>query len=208
MSGPSPTPTPQLYTADDVQTLLAGDFGARGIAATVEVGEWDPELHRGEPRVIVDFGDGELGETAAHDSPGAIWPVAGSTDVARAILDDAQRFVLWIHAPPVGSGEGGAAAGRRATDQLLRQTARAIRRAMAAPFREKARLTWPRKDDPELVGYPGFVRGTLCRVDILLVSPVLDDALATGVVTAAELDASVVIDGNASTPEVITETVS
>lgn len=210
MSSPAPAPTPQFYTPDDVKAVLDADFGARGISAVVEVGEWDPEAARGEPRVIIDYGDGEIGEPVANlDGPGALTtvPGGGSTDVARAILDDGQRFILWIHASAATSAEGAAAAGRRATDQLMRQTMRAIRRNMAAPFREKARLRWPDTGDPMVAAYPGYVRGTLARVEVLLASSIADDAFATGIATVSELDASVIIDGTASTPEVITENV-
>lgn len=202
----APSPTPQLYTPDDLSAAIVSDFKARAIAIVVEVGEWNPELHRGAPRIVIDFGDGDIGEPAAqHYTPGAWWPVTGTTKVARVLLDDAQRFVLWIHAPAVSTPEGEAAAARRATDQLLRQTMRAIRRNMASPFRVAAKVRWPTKDDPATRDYPGFVRGSLCRVEILLASPILDDAFAVGTVTGVQFSDQVILGGVAAPPETSSE---
>jgi hypothetical protein len=199
--------TPQLYTPDDVAALLVTDFAARGINAVVEVGEWSPEKNRGAPRVVIGYGHGRVGEPAGHTEPGAWLQVAGGTDVARALLDDAQRLTLLVHAPAVGSGESAAAGARRATDQLLRQTFRAIRRAMAAPFREPADVDWPKKDDPRFTEYPGYVYGSVADVELVIASPVLDDALATGTITSAASEGTVIIDGVESSPDTITETV-
>lgn len=201
--------TQQLYTPDDLVAALVADFQARQISAVVEVGEWSPEVRRGEPRVIIDFGDGEIGEPVANlDGPGAVSTVPGSTtSVARQLLDDEQLFILWIHAPGVGSGEGAGVAGRRATDLLKRQTMAAIRRNQAAPFRKRARVTWPSKDDPQVAAYPAFVRGTLARVEVALPSAILDDALDTGTTVEADFTDQVVIDGTPSPGESSSETI-
>ncbi len=195
--------TAQLYTPDDLQALLEADFAARQIEAVVEVGQWDPQASPGEPRVIIGYGDGEMGEPGGHYQPGAMWAPPGTTgEVARAVLDDAQRLTLLIHAPAVGSAEGAARGARRATDGLLRATMAAIRRALGGPFREQAKVRWPKKDDDRFVDYPGFTYGSVAEVEIVLPSPVLDDAYQTINVTQA--GATVQFDypdGSSTNPE-------
>lgn len=192
----------QFYTADDISAAVAADFSSHGIAASVEVNEWAPEKHPGEPRVIIDFGDGTIGEPSGHYQPGLQWTVPGTTDVARALLDDAQGFILWIHAPGVGSSEGAAAAARRATDQLMRQTMRAIRRALSAPFVQQARVRWPAAPATDEGSYPAWVKGSLARVEIVLTSPILDDAFTVINVTEAGTATSFAFpDGSTTPPE-------
>lgn len=193
--------TPQLYTIDDLAEVLRKDFAEHGINAVVEVNEWDPEVHRGVARVLLGLGDGKVGEPIAHHAqPGPLWPVAGTgndgtlPDVARALLDDAQRFTALVHDPGSGSGESVASGARRATDQLKRATFAAIRRRLAAPFREPALVKWP-KPSQTTDGYPVFTYGSVCTFEIVIGSPILDDAMYQRTVGAAIVQSSIVIDG-------------
>ncbi len=168
--------TPQLRTAYDLQDVLRADFLDHRLAVAVEVGEWDPELLRGQARVMIKLGKGGVGEPSGHYQPGAWWPVRGSTtQIARPMLDLGQHYVLRIHAPAPSSGSdaNSARGANEATDQLLRQTLAAIRRRLSAPFREVASVDWPEK----IEGYPAFVHGSLAVVDIMIPSPILDDAV-------------------------------
>jgi hypothetical protein len=206
------TATPQFYTADDVRALLVDDFAARGINAAVEINEWDPEAQRGEPRVVISYDRGEITEPAGHYQPGAIWSnPGGSTDLSRALLDVGQGFILRIHSPSMtGSSEPAADGARRATDQLVRQTLRALRRSLASPFRRAGSLEWPTKDDDDVKGYQGFVYGSLCRVRIEFAAPVLDDAVAyQAPVTemGVELDVSFDLGVTFNQSDTFTETV-
>lgn len=208
MTTPLPALTAQFYTADDVAAALLADFGARGVSAVVEVGEWDPELRRGEPRVIIGYGRSRVGEPAGHYQPGAVWavPVPGQPGqsqpglVARAFLDDSQRFTFLIHAPGVGSAEGAATAARRATDQLKRATFAALRRVLASPFREPADVDWPKKDDPRFRDYEGFVYGSICTFELTLASPILDDSKIVGTAASMTGTASAAFPDGTTTP--------
>jgi hypothetical protein len=193
--------TPQFYTPDDVSSLLAADFTARGINAAVEVGEWDPEQQRGEPRVIVGYGKGRVGEPAGHYQPGAYWIPPGTTgEVARAMLDDAQTFVFTVHAPAVGTTEGAATGARRATDQLKRATFAALRRMMQGPFREAANVDWPKPPAPsDAGGYQGWTYGSVCTFELVLASPILDDAEGVIGVASVSTDSSFLYPDNTST---------
>lgn len=195
----SQTATPQFYTPDDVQAAVAADFAYRGIDAVVEVGDWSPEAGRGEPRVWIDYLDGELLEPAGHYMPGPQLSPPGTTkQIAAPILDDAQVFSISIHAPPTGADEAAAASSRRATDGLLRATFAALRRALGSPFRRPVRVRWPRQID----GYEGFVRGSLAVCEVVLASPILDDAFALLTVTSAGTDVEFQYpDGTTTPPE-------
>jgi hypothetical protein len=197
------TPSPQFYTPDDVKAILLADFSTRQIAAVVEVGEWDPEIGRGAPRVLVGYGKGKVGEPGGHYQPGAMWsPPGTSGEVARAMLDDAQRVTFLVHAPAASSAEGNAAAARRATDQLFRATLAALSRAIGGPFREPAEVSWPGKDDERFKDYEAFVFGSIVEFDLVLASPILDDPFL--VINVTEATATMQIeypDGTLTTPE-------
>lgn len=196
--------TPQLYTIDDLERILREDFAARGISAAVEVNEWDPEIHRGEPRVLLGLGDETIGEPVAHLlGPGPLWPISGTTDVARSLLDDAQRYTVLVHDPGKGSGESVASGARRATDQLKRATFAAIRRHLAGPFRVPVTVRWP-KPAKLKEGYPAFTYGSVCEFEVTIGSPILDDFLHTGTVASAQTSSSYLIDGISTPPETST----
>ena len=205
MTAPAPAPTPQLYTPDDLAALLSADFSARGIPATVEVGEWDPELHRGEPRVIIGYGRARVGEPAGHYQPGTAWTVPGTTNVARALLDDAQRFAFIVHAPALRERrERTAAAARRATDQLklshLRRAPSRPRRAVPRAGRRGGK--WPKAPTPSPDGYSGWTYGSRCDFEVVFASPILDDANGVIPVTSVSTDTSILFaDGGATQPE-------
>jgi hypothetical protein len=204
----SPALTPQFWTPDDIRAALLTDFQARGVSAAVEVGEWDPELRRGEPRVIIGYGRGRVGEPAGHYQPGAVWAVptmpgqapASPPQVARAMLDSSQRYSFLIHAPSAGTAEGQAVAARRATDFLLRNTLAALRRALAAPFREAVDVEWPKDDDPRFKGYAGFVHGSVAIFEIVFASPILDDSKILGTVGSMTGTSSVGFPDGTTTP--------
>jgi hypothetical protein len=201
--------TQQLYTAYDVQAVLTTDFTARGVNCVVEVGEWSEEFQRGEPRVMITMGRGKIAEPGGHYQPGAWWPVPNTvSDVARPLLDDVQRYVLTMHAPPPPStGESMPAAGLRATDQLMRTVLSALRRQLAGPFREAADVEWVSRD--ELAKrYPSFVYGSLVRVEVVVASPILDDAytLVEGTETCTAMTLN--MNGTITAPETVTEPAS
>lgn len=62
--------TPQLHTARQLRDAIRADFLTRGIAAVVELGEWDPEMLRGAARVMINLADGTIGQPAGHWQPG------------------------------------------------------------------------------------------------------------------------------------------
>lgn len=143
-----------------------------------------------------------LGSAAALVSAGdsIAWTQRRAThDVARPFLDDAQVYRLSIHVPARANvaEANRAASAQDATDQLMRSTMAAIRRQLHAPFRAVARLTWPKK----IVGYPDFVYGSLCVVEITIGSPILDDSVARGRAIQIGLTGSVGFsDGTTSPP--------
>lgn len=202
MTAPAVQTTPQFYTIDDVAALLRADFADRSTLATVDADEWGPEKLRGQPLVVISYETGEITEPAGHYQPGVNLDVTmpdGTAAQARPLLDVVPMFVFRIHAPAAGGRkEGAAAGGRRATDQLMRQTLRALRRNMAGPFRGPGSVEWPGKTDPDVLGYEAFVYGSLCRVRIPIASPVADDAYATGTVTELETDYLLSVDGGAT----------
>ncbi len=169
--------TPQLRTAYDLQDVLRADFLDHRLAVAVEVGEWDPEMLRGQARVMITLEDGTIGQPTGHYQPGAWWPV-DATHVARPILDNAQGYLLRIHAPaPTAGADANSARGAHlATDQLLRQTAAAIGRQIAATLRAPIRVHWP-KSMPD---YPAFVHGSMCEAHLIVGSPILDDKVILG----------------------------
>lgn len=194
--------TPQLRTAYDLRDAIAANLDERRIPAIVEVGEWDPELLRGQARVMISLEDGTIGEPAGHYQPGAWWPVEGER-VARPLLDDAQGYALRIHAPAPSSGpDANAARGAHlATDLLMRATMAALRRQLAAPFRGPARVRWPKK----IEGYAAFVRGSLCEVSVVVGSPILDDAMPLLEGDTLIVDSAFVwSDGTTTPPEDVT----
>ncbi len=196
MTAPIPA-TPQLYTADDLADVIRKDITDHGINAAVEVGEWDVEIKRGEPRVMILYGTGTIGEPGgSYAGGGNSYPVRDSTNVARPLLDDAQIYTLRIHAPgPTSNGDGAARSARKATDALKRAVTGAIRRNLAAPFREPARVRWP--DDAK---YAAFVKGSLCEVEILIPSYTLDDAKSVGVGAGTSTAVSFVLADGTTTP--------
>lgn len=195
-------PTAQRYTIDDLAALLRLDFADRGTLATVDADEWGPEKMRGGPVVILSYARGTFAEPAGsyHAAVDIDTLLSdGTPGVSRPILDKAQGYVLRVHAPARGNAEGKAAGARRATDMLAEQTLRAIARANK-PFRETGEIEWPGKDDPDVLGYDAWTYGSLCRIRLVIATPVLDDALGTGTQTAAETSTSISLDGGATFP--------
>ena len=193
--------TRQLYTVDDIAKILAEDFTDRKSIATVDVNEWGPELFRGTPGVTLSYESGDFGEPqgayhAAVDIDVTL--TDGTPGLSRPILDDVQGYVLRIHAPAIGNAEPAAIGARRATDQLMRQTLRAIRRAMAAPLRARGTIEWPGKADPDVVGTEGWTYGSLVRVRFVIASPVVDDAYTLGDSALFETQTELSTDGGAS----------
>lgn len=194
--GPTGTPVPhQFRTIDDVARLLRRDFAANGINATVEANEWQPEWFQGEPRVVVGYGRFTFGTPEGSDQPGASIEIPdGTGDVARAVLDDLTRFRVWCHDPGSGTGAPVAESARRGTKELLLQTMRAIREALAAPFREPPMGEWP-KPSEATPGYQSFVYGSFVSLEVLIPSPVLGTRLHVRTIREIEFSDSVNIDG-------------
>jgi hypothetical protein len=193
--------TKQLYTAVDLAAVISADLEARGVPCVVEVGEWDPEKMRGEPRCMIAFLDGSFGEPAGHYHPGAWWPIdttPGAETVAAPLLDDAERFLLRIHAPAAPGMDSGAAAAHAATKELVRQVMAAVRRPHASPFRGSAPYRWP----TSIPGYPAFPHGSLCEVTLTLASPVFDDKKPLVTATQIDIESSIVFGDGAESPAV------
>lgn len=194
--GPAGTPPPkQFRNIDDVARMLRADFAANGISAVVEADEWQPEWHQGEARVVVGYSRFSFGTPDGSDQPGASIEIPdGTGDVARAVLDDLCMFHVWCHDPGSGTGEPVAVSARKGTKELLLQTLRALREALAAPFREPPAGVWPKpKEMP--VGYPAFVYGSFVEFEVLIPSPVLGGRLHVGTILEINFDDSVSIDG-------------
>ncbi len=196
LPGPSGTPRPrQFNTIDDVARLLKEDFEINGVAAVIEANEWQPEYHQGEPRVVVGYGRFTFGPPEGSDQPGASIEIPdGTGDVARAVLDDLTRFRVWCHDPGSGTGAPVAESARKGTKALLLETMRALREALAAPFREPPSGKWPRPSDSP-PGYPAFVYGSFVSFEVLIPSPVLGGRLHSRTIAEIDFTDSVSIDG-------------
>lgn len=149
----------------------------------------------------VDLGTGKT--ATAGDT--IVWTQRRATsDLARPMLDDAQTYTLSIHAPaPSGVADANrAVSAQDATDQLKRLTMGAIRRQLAGPFRVAARVRWPKRF-PE---WPAFVHGSVCVVDLVLASPILDDFAGAGQALQLEMDGTVDFGGGEVTVVTALET--
>lgn len=189
--GTAGTPPPrQFHTVDSLATLLRVDFQANGIDAVVEASEWNPEWHKGVPRVVVGYGRFTLGTPMGADQPGYGIPIPdGTGDVGRAVLDYLPRFRVWCHSLGVGDGPEAERA-RAATCELLLQTARAIREALGSPFREEPAGEWPKPWEMP-VDYPAFAWGSFVAFEVLIPSPVIGGRLHVGTVVGVSVDDSV-----------------
>lgn len=196
-TGTAGTPPPrQFRSIDDVANLLRADFATNGIAAVVEASEWNPVWHAGEPRVVVGYDGFTFGPPMGSDQPGpSITVPDGTGDVARAILDDLNRFRVWVHHNGSGaSGEPAAERARASTKALLLDTIRAIREGLTAPFREPPSGHWP-KPTEQPPGYPAFVYGSFVEFSVLIPSPVLGGRLHVGNVAEIIFQDSINIGG-------------
>lgn len=195
--------TPQLDTPDALKDVLDAEFLRHGLPIAVEVGEWDPEFHRGESRVMIQLGGGEVTEPRGTQQPGAIWPVMmpdGTSAVARAILDNAQGYTLRMHAAtPNDVANKNARAARKAAVELMEAVLACLRRQHAAPMRGSARVRWP-KPSEQAPGYPAFVYGSFCEVDLVIGNPVLDDAQPVREGDALLLSSSIDFGNGVSSP--------
>lgn len=200
--------TPQFDTADTLKDVLDAEFAAHGLPIAVEVGEWDPEYHRGESRVMIQMGSGEVTEPRGTQQPGAIWPVTlddGTAAMARAILDNAQGYTFKMHArAPSDVASKTARASRKAAVVLVESVLACLRRQHAAPMRGTSRVRWP-KPWEQAPGYPAFVYGSYAEVDLVVGNPILDDAFPVrrgDVLTiASSIDFG---DGTSTPPEAVT----
>lgn len=198
LPGPTGAPAPrQFHTIDDIARLLRDDFAANAIGAVVEVSEWNPQWHQGEPRVVLGLGDFTYVPPAGTDQPGAGIPIPdGSGDVGRAILDKLSHITVWVHNQGQDDGNGAAEGARRATEDLLDNTVRALREALTAIFREPPKGTWPSPDKmPE--GYPAFIFGSFVSFSFVLAKPIIGGRLHVGTIASLTATDSVITDTGA-----------
>lgn len=193
------TPPPRQYrTIDDVAELLRADFKANDVEAVVEASVWAPEWHRGEPRVVIGYDTFSFHPPTGANQPGASIEIPdGTGDVGRAILDDLERFHVWVHGGD-GAGDPVKAEGaRRRAKDLLIDTMRAIREALTANFREPPTGHWPKPLEMP-AGYPAFVYGSFVEVSIPIASSVIGGRFHVGTVDGIIFTDSISIDGNVS----------
>ncbi len=199
--GTAGTPPPRQYrTIDDLADLLRADFAVNGIGAVVEADVWQPEWHKGEPRVVVGYDTFTFESPRGTNQPG--WSVEipdGSGDVARAILDDCTRFHVWCHHSGEGlpGGDLVPVKARRAVKDLLANTVRAIFDALATGFREPPVGHWP-KPREQAPDYPAFTYGSFVEFQVMIPSSVLSGRLHVATVGAVDFTDSIDIDGNVS----------
>lgn len=195
------TPPPRQYrTIDDVANLLLEDFKANGVEAVVEASVWAPEWHRGEPRVVIGYDTFSFNPPTGANQPGASIEIPdGTGDVGRAVLDDLERFHVWVHhnGDGIKGGEPQAERARKGTKDLLIDTMRAIREALTANFREPPTGHWPKPMEMP-VGYPAFVYGSFVEVSVPIASSVIGGRFHVGTVAEIIFDDSISIDGNVS----------
>lgn len=201
---PSLAGTPSAGGAPVVLCSAGGTTGTAGVEVQVS---YDGGTTYADPIALgTDTSIAVLGVTLSLGSALIItagdsfaWTQRRATgDVARPLLDNAQSYRLSIHvpSPPDVASANRPATAQDATDQLMRATMVAIRRQLAAPFRATAKVNWPKR----IEGYDAFVYGSLCVVDLVIGSPILDDAVAKGQAIQFSVSGTVQFGDGSSSP--------
>lgn len=197
--GTAGTPPPRQYrTIDDLAALLRDDFAANDIGAVIEADVWQPEWHAGEPRVVIGYDAFSFEPPQGTNQPGpSILIPDGSGDVARAILDNCERFHVWCHHNGDGmpGGDPQVIRARRGTKDLLVNALRAVYEACGAPFREAPSGHWP-KPKEQAPGYPAFVYGSFVEFSVMIPSSVLGGRFHVNTVAEINFVDSILIDGH------------